>query len=98
MLRFLAPTAGKTHHNMQKYPRVHKSVQKYPSVCKNALHQAAEMVCISVLHFHLKVKGSTDPCTAGHTGKVDGGNALKFDVDSRFVHKDEAFVQGVEEP
>ena len=60
------------------------------------LHHAAEMVNISVLQLHLKVKRLAHTGPARHSGKVDGGYGIKLDVDGWFVDKDESFIQGVE--
>ena len=65
-------------------------------IYKHSLHDAAEVDNISVLQFQFKIKGTTDSSAAGHAGKVDRHNRLKFDVDGRFVHEDESLVQRVE--
>ena len=65
-------------------------------MCVSSLHQTAEVVRLSVLKLHLKVKRPANPRPSCHTGKVHRGNGVKLDIDGRFVDKDEPFVQRVE--
>ena len=62
-----------------------------------SLHEAAEVVYRSVLQVHLKVKRPTNPSVARHASKVDRGDRIKGDKDSRLVDKDEPLVQRIEE-
>ena len=60
----------------------------------NSLLHAAECVLCTHFGLNIKVKGSS---VARAPGKVDRGHFIKADVDRRFVDKDEAPFQWIEE-
>jgi hypothetical protein len=54
------------------------------------------VVNVAILQLDLEIKRLAHSSSSRHSGKVDGGYGVKFDVDGRFVNEDESLVKRIE--